>query len=212
MPIDLKRVVGATVIYRTYHLAADAINSTLQYYPGMRMVVIDNTEKDFDKGREKIYDGLKGKIELIQVNQNIGHGPGIKRAMRRVDNGYLYLFDTDTKMYRPAMLERMAQVVGDNVFFGIGQLLTLTYQYKGKTLRYIHPATCLLHLGTAKRLRWPIDHGDPLVETMLDIKEKKKEDWLVQFPVGKFVNHRGRGSVNACRASGVKPSFERKDK
>lgn len=211
MPIDLKRVVGATVIYRTYHLAADAINSTLEYYPNMRIVVVDNTEKAFDKGREKVYDGLKGRIELIRVSQNIGHGPGIKKAMRRVGDGYLYLFDTDTKMYRPGILEGMAQKAGDNVFFGIGKLLRLNYQYKGVRLRYLHPATCLLHLGTSKRLKRPIDHGDPFVETMLDLHNKEKDKkWLLKFPVGKFVCHFGRGSVRACRVSGVRPSFERK--
>jgi hypothetical protein len=212
MPIDLKRVVGATVIYRTYHLAFDAITSTLNYYPWMRIIVIDNTEKGFTNGREKVYDGLKDKIELVRVNQNIGHGPGIKRAMQRADEGYLYLFDTDTKMYRPLILEKMALVAKDDVFLGIGQLLNLIYLYKGVRLQYIHPATCLFHLGTVKKFKWPIDHGDPLVEMMLDLHNKGKMNLLKQFPVGKFVHHFKRGSVNACRASGVKPSFERKDK
>lgn len=197
---------GIVVNYRTYGLLYGAVASVLRFYPGMRILVIDNTEPEFskeivDKRRTFDFD----QVEVLRTGKNMGHGSGIDLGLRKSKSKVNFVFDSDIEVHTGGFVEEMIETVRNRPWYAIGQRGT----FKGKfRVPYLHPFCCLLNRDMYFNFASFRNHGAPALTAMADIDRQDKSDLLVHFPIKKYIEHYQRGTREVCEAMGVSKSYK----
>jgi len=191
--IDLKinesKITALSVVYNTKDVFKKAYDSIRGFHPDLPMLIIDGSDK-----KDPCYEyvkSLKSKYtEIIQVENNIGHGRGMDMGLRQIKTPYALIFDSDIEMIKspiPQMLEMM-----DNETYGVGWIYNIGRDGRdwGKghgpdepKIPYLHPYFQLLNVEKYKKYHPYVHHGAPCYLAMIDIFEKGESDKLLkEFP------------------------------
>jgi len=208
MKIEGCRVAAAMVVYHTYGLMRKAVASVRRFYPDIDFFVVDNTEGVAPRNVRKW--AKRNRVRLIRVGSNIGHGPGMNVALWATEADVLLMLDSDTEMYEPNLLEdALAKVGGRKTrWYGIGPVAPVKRPVGGEKVSYLHSSTCLFHVGYYRRFEPFTDHGLALVAPMYELRVKRMESMLVDFPVQDYVHHLWRGTRDFCRGHQLDRSYE----
>lgn len=212
----IEDVTVIMVCYNTKDLARKAYESVRKFYPDISMIIVDNSDRN-DPCTDYVAMLKSGKTRVIRPGRNIGHGPGMDTGIRNVGTRYALLMDSDVVIRRDC-ISAMIKNMGDGTF-GVGKIVHVSrwgnsegkpaymnpkaikyYAYYGKpgrkhTIPYLHPYFHLINVEKYRKLKPYVHHGAPCVLTMLDLYNKgRSRRVLVNFPVEKYVAHRGRGT------------------
>jgi glycosyltransferase involved in cell wall biosynthesis len=185
-------VTGLTVFYKTPHLIDLSLKSFRRFYPDVKLIIVDQS------GGDDCTESLRGFVkndkysDLIELDRNYGHGPGLNRGIKYIQTPYVYIFDSDSEMIRADMLEKMLELTNPNVY-GVGWSRKTTRGGSHRdganyddpvVVKYLHPLACLISMKMYKKFRPFRSGGAPFCEAMSDIKDTGRWDELiVDFPV-----------------------------
>ena len=186
----MNNLTAATVHYGTPKLLMTAIESIKAFYPNLRFTVINGSEGLDDWER----------VKVVNFGFNIGHGPGMHKAILDSESDYILLFDTDIVMNRPC-LEQMVDLIEDDTF-AVGRVYMdpqKTYGVKfgngDDPIPIIHPSFHIVQKKEYKKYHPYIQNGGPCFLTALDIFSKRLSDKVLKdFPVNDYIDHSWRGT------------------
>ncbi len=179
----MNNVTAIIVNYNTPDLLRDCVASIRKFYPCMDIVIVDGSEDD------SVSFSMRDKHTFtIPLRSNCGHGPGLNIGIRSTETDYVLLVDSDVTIDKPGVIEAMLKL--PLTAYGCGQVVEVneTGNNVHDGIRYLHP-----HFALIRRKAWDlyppfINHGAPLLATM------KMQPYIMNFPVGEFVTHKGRGT------------------
>jgi GT2 family glycosyltransferase len=185
-------ITGIIVSYNQKHLLQQCVESIRAFYPLMKLVIIDGS----NRGTEchKYAHSLQNKNTTVKcVEYNIGHGNGMKLGIGLSKTKYIALIDSDT-IVKANIFEHMLNHFDDNVF-GVGCVVAVdsTGQNLQNGIPYLHPYFCLINKNAYLSHDKIIHHGAPMLKTMMSIQEKRTHR-LVNFNLQNFVVHLERGT------------------
>lgn len=213
-------VTAVMVTYNTERLAKRAYGSLRKFYPDMKAIIIDNSDRH-DACAAYVRSLESDTTRVIKTKHNVGHGPGMHAGIRQAETKYALVFDSDVVILKdcvPLMLEKV-----DEDSFGVGKVVYVDingdngrpapaptnrramkyyryYAYKSRspktfTIPYLHPHFHLVDTKNYRKFRPYFHHGAPCLATMMDIHQRRmSKRLLVDFPVEQFVRHDGRGT------------------
>ncbi len=196
-------VTGITVFYKTTDLIWISIGSFRKFYPTLPLIVVDNSGGDDCTATLESFQRQDPNMTLIKVDRNIGHGLGLRRALKYVQTPYVYVFDSDVEILRETLLEEMLEKMQPGVY-GTGYIRLCTSGGQQKNdgdlndpdiVRYMHPLSCMISMKMYKKFRPPNTGGAPFADIMTDLKKAGLTNTaLVHFPVlphGHYIKHHG---------------------
>lgn len=187
MKFNVSKITAITVNYNTPKLLVTSIGSIMRHYPGLNFVVV-NLSTD---GRKFAFT----KTKIHEINQNIGHGPGMDFALQKVKTPLAVCFDTDIIMLKPC-LEHMVEKMTYHTY-GIGQIVHVDkggYNVTKAGTPYLHPHFMVLNVKHYLAYEKFVHHGAPCLRTMQHMEREGQSHRLKNFPVKQFVYHKGRGT------------------
>jgi len=196
-------ITAVCVVYRTKDLVQTAIESFRSFYPEIPIVVVDNSAREGKCTRYlREIANQDDNTRIFVMSENIGHGPGMDYAIRNIDTDWVYIFDSDTEMIKPGIIEAAGPLMEGRTILATGhmQLVSCKGRGNGETkdpanIPYIHPAICFINKQLY--LKYPPFryHGAPCIDTYVEIfKQGLSDDLLYEFPVELFVYHKWRGT------------------
>ncbi len=188
---------------QTPDLTRLALESLLQFYPDIPILVVDGNSGD-ESALYLAYMAAKNpNITIWTRDGRNSHGDTMHDAFtHHIKTKYVMLMDSDIIVERGGFIEGMLQQFKDNPnLYATGTLMIVTRLNDAvgvpydetDVLRYAHPSLSILHLPTYHKLgkaAW--DHGSPLVYTMQEA-EKQGLD-IGAYPLDKYVCHLSGGS------------------
>ena len=212
----IEDVTAITVCYNTKGLMKRAYESIRKFYPDMKMLIIDNSDRGNPCAEYVQSLTEEENVRVIKTGRNVGHGPGMNLGLRNCETKYALIFDSDIKLEKDCLPEMLKQMNDD--IFGVGKIVHVgldgnngkprftnpkamkyyAYYSKAKrsfTIPYLHPFFQLINVEKYRKHKPYIHHGAPCLQTMFHIYEKQKSNkLLVNFPVDDYVLHEGRGT------------------
>jgi len=183
-------ITGVVVNNNTPQMLQRAIRSVWAHYPDMNMIVIDNAAP---RHRKDI-----GRLKFQWNKDNLGHAKGISQGMNRCFTDYIFLFDSDVVMTKHGLLERCLAAGGNRPWYGAGEVKLDREKMHNcgieHEMMYLEPYCCLLDCDEFYKYRRPVDHGSPMISTMLDMAQKGHNHKLVHVDPRPFVIHEWLGS------------------
>jgi hypothetical protein len=183
-------MTGITVIYNTVDLFEVAYNSFRKFYPSMRLIIIDGSERT--NACYRYIAGLKHNPNnhCIQLNYNIGHGRGMDYALRRCTTKQALVFDSDIELLQdplPAMQKLMTpDIYGTGWVYEIGRdgydYGTPGFNHE-EPIPYMHPYFMLLNVGQYFNYHRFVHHGAPCYKAMVDLYDKGQSWRVVSCPI-----------------------------
>ena len=183
-------VTGLTVFYKTPHLVDLSLKPLRKFYPSLKLIVVNNSPEDDECSEAlKKFAMSDQNFELIQLDSNYGHGPGLNRGMEYVKTPYVYIFDSDTEIVRENMLENMLTLM-DSQTYGIGftRLTSRGGSHRDKgtlddpeVMTYLHPLACLISVDKYKMFPKFNSGGAPFAKAMSAIKDSGMGNTLIKF-------------------------------
>lgn len=197
MSFEPQTLTAIVVNYCTYDLTRMAVWSLHGHYPDLPIRVVDNGSPDSSGDQlQKLADALS-QVEIIHNNDNQHHGPAMDQLARQVETPYFLTFDSDAILYRPGLLEKLLEALGDGHYAVGHQMLMDRYGFKTTGLDgipYVHPFCAIFHTATYRNLPPFEKHGAPCLRNEWAAQEK---GWLLgAFPVKAYVYHPWQGTVN----------------
>lgn len=192
-------ITGIIVSYNTKKLLQNCINSIRKYYPSLKLIVVDGSEKTnpcygFSKSLNDDFTVVKN------VEYNIGHGNGMKLGISLCKTEYFTLIDSDTILLKHGIFEEMLKTINFLPNYGIGKIV-YTNKYGGNVpknegLMYLHPYFCLINKQEYFNFKPIIHHGAPMIDCMLDLYNSGLFfEKLIYFEkIDDYVLHLGRGT------------------
>lgn len=188
----MDNVTGIIVSYNTRNLLSNCVSSIRKFLPSMKLIIVDGSTQSnpcfsFSKT-------LKDRnTSVLNVFQNIGHGKGMVKGIEICETEYFLLIDSDTIM-KANPLPEMMDLIKNN--YGIGQVVNVNTKGNNieKGIKYLHPYFALIKKEQYLKYSSIINHGAPMLNSMIDLHLKNKSKLLVDFPVEKYIHHLGRGT------------------
>jgi glycosyltransferase involved in cell wall biosynthesis len=201
-------LVAITVCYNTPDLIEAAINSIKRFYPELKIIIVDNSPQGGMCYRRVDYIKKSfSNITVIHTNSNVGHGVGLNIGIEASKEENILIFDSDIEMRVPC-LEVMQMGLKDN--YGIGQvIITDDKGYNSeKGIKYLHPHFAIIRRSYYRIFAPYRNHGAPMLDAMKGLDTSSVQ--IKDFPVGNYILHKERGTVNQLRQERRKPisSFE----
>ena len=191
MKIPDADISALVVHYRTKDLIRDSVLAFRRFYPGMALLIVDNSS--FDDSSRWIFDFAESDGNTVAVfnNFNLHHGPSMHRGVLYLSaHRYIYMFDSDLNLFRAGLIEAMlSAALARPDFYGVGNCEGA----KG-VQNYLHPRCMLLN-----RARYfdfpPIKHdGGPMCDAMQKIHALGRTDLLVEFDCFAYARHVRQGT------------------
>lgn len=171
------------VNYNTPDLLKACVESIRKFYPTVEIIIVDGSEDD------SVSRAMRSDYTFtMPVGFNMGHGPGMNFAIRACETDFVLLCDSDVTIDKAGVIEEMLKI--PPYAYGIGQVVEVN-EHGGnveKGIRYLHPHFALINRDAYHLFPEFINHGAPLLATM------KKRPYVVNFPVGDYITHKGRGT------------------
>lgn len=183
------------VNYKTEQLTEAAIQTFRNFYPEVKIVLVDNHSQDKSTDLAKQLADENDNIVALLAEKNIGHGPAMNWAIRDcVETPYAFLLDSDTETIKGGFLELMIKKLetkSNN--YAIGWLRHVNTDGvaadgPGKQFTpYVHPYAALIKLGIYYQLPVFEYHGAPCLANMTKAKELGYT--VLDFPIQDYVKH-----------------------
>lgn len=199
----MKSITAITVVHNTPQLLHRTVTSFHKYYPKIHICIVNNGSTDGSK-----YEGLYPNTTLYDLRQNIGHGPALHFAMKRIDTKYAIFMDSDIEVMCGGVIEEMLKQVGAGMFYGIGEMVNtndngFTITNGEQNIKYLHPYFCLIDRAMYFSWHRAINHGSPMIKAMKEIHDAEMSDILLhEFPVKDYVHHDWKGTRGLNRGNG----------
>ena len=203
--IDMKDTLAVTVViinYKTPELLDQALGSMRKFYPAIQVLLIDNGSCD-EKNPGVMMDWrsrFPQQTELLFNSHNLHHGPAIDQAMHHATSPFVLLLDSDCEVLRGGFIEEMVQLaVTSPLHYAVGKRVWMDrrgFDLPSATagaIPYVRPICILIRRATYLTLPKAKRHGAPLLANMREAA--RRGFLLVDFPVGEYVFHKGRGTA-----------------
>jgi hypothetical protein len=198
-------MTGITVVYNTADLFEIAYNSFRKFYPTMRLMIIDGSEKN--NACHNYIAGLRNNANnvCIQFNYNIGHGRGMNYALRKCGTKRALVFDSDIEILQDPLPEMEKLMTPDT--YGTGWVYEIGrdgYDYgtpgfnHKEPIPYMHPYFMLLNVEQYFKYYRFVHHGAPCYKAMVDLYDKGQSWRVVSCPIltghtsGEGMNWKGK--------------------
>lgn len=196
-------VTTVIINYRTADLFEQAIASFRQFYPKIRLLLIDNGSGDgkSDLVMNKWRSRQPDQTELLFNTRNLHHGPAIDQAARHAVTPFLLFLDSDCGVFNGGFVELMLeQAQASSLHYAVGRRIWMDHRgfdLPAETpgaIPYIRPICLFMRRETYLALPGAERHGAPLLENMREAV--RRGCVLVDFPVEQYVSHVGRGTAS----------------
>lgn len=197
-------VTMATVHYMTPWLLRALLKSWVQFYPGVRYVVIDNSTSRVHREEAAKIVNKFGNGRIVHTIRNMGHGPGMVRALNHCGTPRVLFLDTDVRIVKPGYVEMLHGMLRNDQY-GAGMV---TYVNKDgisipkdskRAIPYLHPHFMMCNASCMKEWPLPIDHGAPMIVTMRNIHRRGMSHILVNLRGKRYYEHLWSGTVKRRR-------------
>jgi len=210
----LNNLTALIINYKTYDLTKQCVESLLQAYPTISLMLIDNGSNDESTHYIKALPVQYENITVARNKKNIYHGPAMDQGIRQISTQYVFILDSDCKILRSGFLEKMLALFANKNLYAAGKLIYMNrYGYQASSnyknpIKYIHPYAMLLDREKYLTLKPFTHHGSPCIYNMKDAERTGYQ--VYNFPLTNFVYHLGKGTCNRYGyALSVKTSIER---
>ncbi|MHA1961889.1 MAG: glycosyltransferase family 2 protein [Candidatus Thorarchaeota archaeon] len=199
----LDDITAVVVNYQTDHLIKVAVESFREFYPTVRLVIVDNHSTD--GSRIWIRSQQNEYTRPVLLCSNKGHGPALHNEFKRAETKFVFTFDSDVEFLKPGLLEQMRDQIGDA--YATGWLRWVNHSgvsigdgkevNEDKHCPYIHPYCALYDRDTYLTLDPFVNKGAPAIDNMRDAKRRGLE--VVSFETKKYVKHLVAGTRRMWR-------------
>lgn len=196
-------VTAVIINYRTPDLLERAISSLRRFYPGIRLLVIDNGSGDGDSVSvmQKWKERFPDKTELLSNRKNIHHGPAIDQAFHHVESPFLFFLDSDCEVLAPGLVEGMLACMEESPsHYAVGKLTWMDRRgfdlpsESAGAIPYVRPISMLVRREIYLKLPKAERHGAPMLANMREAARCGLK--VIGFPIEKYSNHLGRGTAS----------------
>jgi GT2 family glycosyltransferase len=163
------------------------------------MIIIDNSDlrnecKAYLKTLRNTY------TTIISLNQNIGHGRGMDRAIKMAKTPLVLIMDSDTMMLK-SPVEEMLELMDEDTY-GVGWIYETghdgydfgAFPHHKDPIPYLHPYFALINVEQYKKFHPFIHHGAPAFKAMLDIYNAGLSGKILKSFPGLTGHTSGRGT------------------
>lgn len=198
----MDRVTVVTVNHKTLRYTTLCMQSLRRYYPKVPVVLIDNGSGDRSTEYIRALSEQDPCVECILNALNLTHGPALHQGAGLARTPYLFTLDSDCEIRAGGFLERMLKLFDeDPLLYALGQKVLVNAAGvkhpsgdKSKLNFCIRPWAMLVDREKYLQLPSFKYQGSP---TVANAWAALGRGWkLVDFPVGRFIRHRGRGTEN----------------
>lgn len=190
--------MAVVVSYNTKDLLQKALESVRRFYPDLKIIVVDGSDKD-----NPCYGYVRGlndpNIFTVQPGYNIGHGRGMAMGIAMAETDKVLIFDSDIEMLKPPIEEMLKLFEPDT--FGVGEIVDVpqsTYGVKigdGSDVPCLHPYFHIINKKQYFKYLPYIHSGGPTALTAIDIYRRGlSKKVLKSFPVREYIKHDWRGT------------------
>ncbi len=197
---NLDDVAVIVVNYRTELLIRRCVESLLEHYTDVKLLIIDNGSQDGSTAYIKRVAQHNEKVACITNDENLYHGPAMDQGITSSATPFVFTLDSDCEVLERGFLERMLDSFKDPRLYAVGQLVHMdrygfeTQSDRENTIRYIRPHAMLLDRGKYLTLPRFTHHGSPCLRNM---REAEKVGYRVaDFPIDAFVRHDEKGTCS----------------
>ena len=191
-------ITTIVVNYRTLDLTRLSVESFLKFYPGGRMLLIDNgSYDDSTLYLQEITERLPN-VQSICNAANIHHGPALHQGILACKSRFVFTMDSDCLVHRGGFLEAMLALLEEFDLYAIGRMerkqrFGFDVPPDAKSfIPYIHPSAMLLDKQKYFLLPPFFQHGSPCIRNMQAVQQA---DFTIRhFDVGAYIDHSGRGT------------------
>ena len=197
----IDQVSAAVLFCNTKHLIPISIGSFREFYPEMKLLIVDNSDDGVCTLALKTYIQNDPNAIIFKTERNFGHGIGADLCIRKSKGQYVYLFESDVIMLKPGLIEAMLEFMNPEVY-GIGRLDLSTYK-RAEPCDELYPYKKLMRLWIFAALiqkkqyrKFPpfdSDNGtnaDPVLKAMQQIENSGcSKSLLIHFDIEQYVRH-----------------------
>jgi glycosyltransferase involved in cell wall biosynthesis len=200
----LPDVTVLIVNYRTLAVTRHCVETLLERYPDVALLLIDNGSADPSTDYLRELAARLNNVEVILNQRNRYHGPALDQGLRHCTTPYVFTLDSDCEIRQGGFLEAMRALFEDPLLYAVGELryksrYGYTFGYgegarrgRRKRIPYIHPWGMLLDRLKYLTLAPFIHHGSPCLPNMRDADARGYQ--FRDFPMWDFIEHFGRGT------------------
>lgn len=193
--IDVPKFVTAIITnYKTKGLVKQALNTFIEHYSDVKILLIDNGSDDSSTEYVKKAGEAYPTVISLLHEHNLGHGPAMDNAIRLATTRYVFTMDSDCIVRGGEFLEKMVNhfQIDDNLYaLGwlryVDPISGVPANKSEGFLRYVHPHAALYDRDKYLTLPPFAHHGAPCTANM---REAKKRGYGVKgFPIDHYVHH-----------------------
>ena len=195
------KVTAIIVNFKTKDLTRQAFKSLRSYYPNLHIVLVDNCSNDESTEWCKAIVRKDHDTTLIINSSNIGHGPAMHKAIKKISTPYVFTLDSDCLVHKGGFLELMlAEFKKNPKLYAIGwrrivdKITGVPSEWhidkppSSKFIPYIHPAAAVYDRKKYLLLEPFFNHGAPCLNNMRTAVQKGYD--LQAFPILKeYITH-----------------------
>ena len=194
----MDQVTTVIINYQTPNLLERAVNSFHQFYPDLKMVIIDNGSQDYSPELIKNWElSNRFHVEAKYFEENKFHGPAMDYALKYlVKTKYTFLLDSDTETRKKGFLETMINRAEQRkTIYGVGEIMHVNKRGFKDENGEVVLATPFMLLKTDKYKRLtPFEHhGLPTIKNF--VQARQAGYGLINFPIRDYIYHKGRGTA-----------------
>ncbi len=197
----INNIVTAVIInFQTPELTEYAVRSLKNFYPDLKLILIDNGSRDNSSDKLKTLVNQFNYIDFISNRKNIHHGPAMHQAILHSDTDYILFLDSDCRVLKGGFIEEMLSILKEkDSNYAIGEIIYMNkrgFPIKNKTsgFPYIRPVCMMLKRKHYLMLKPFQKHGAPCLDNMKNALENGL--LLKNFDINSFIYHLGRGTAS----------------
>ncbi len=203
--VEIRPSVRVVIVhYRTIDLLQTAVTTLRAHYPNIPLTIVDNgATEETRRAVEEVRRLSPEYTQVISVEENGGHGPGMDLAIRQAEEHYIFCLDSDTVVDRGGFLEEMSaqlQSEGDQMMLGVGRIVYMDRRGFGAgerqgrhTIPALDPAYMMIDAQLYRTLPRFAHHGSPVVGTFAAAQKRGLQ--IGRFEIETYITHLHRGTV-----------------
>jgi len=195
------KITTIVVNYKTKALTETCVAGFVKCYPDVHMVLVDNRSEDDSSEFCKRFAQAHEQVTLMTFPKNIGHGPAMHAAVKKIATDYFFTLDSDCIIRQCGFLEKMLeQLASNDKLYAVGWLRYVNMDGvaasgkfdSSKLLPYIHPHAAMFKRDAYFKLDPFVYHGAPCICNM---RTAKVQGYAVKdFPVKDYIEHLAAGT------------------
>ena len=192
----LPNLTGVVVNYQTPDLLETAIESFRQFYPTVKLLIVDNGSQDSSVEMIKSAVDKDENADALFHSTNLFHGPAMNSAMSVVESEFVYFFDSDTVTRAGGFLEEMVSLLQTSDAYGVGRVHHVNTRGfpKENGIPILISYYMMWRTSTYRTLPPFNHHGLPVLGNCVAAQQQGHR--LISYPVEEYVEHVGRGTAS----------------